>query len=1595
MRHLLFVFLTVLTAVAQTLLLDTNFPAGAGPNDFVRSIDVRPDGRIPVAGNFEAFNGREVPPLVQLLPDGSLDPDFNAGPFFGSSSPRMTRVRIAPDGRIIAQGSFTNVGGLSWIDAAVLMPNGSPDTNFSFPAMSPITASISSFIPANDGGFWISGTFTNLSGRMTPRIAKLHANGSVDPAFQSPFGPAESVGVTLVPLPDGRLVIYGTFTNITGVAVPRIARLHADGTLDPSFRPEVPGTRQINRLMLMPDGSLVGTISGHPLLDLPGELIRFHPDGQVDRSFRPAFTFSGTLSGTYNRVLALMPEPDGSVLIAGNFLEVNGLPRNGLARILSDGSVAACFDPGIGPNLFTIALARQPNGQVLIGGVFRSVEGQDRPYFARLASHSDCGPGTFAFAAPEFLANESSPTALVTILREGSAARVESARLETIDDTARAGEGYEGSVFEISFERGERARTISIPLRSDAVIEADETVRLRLLFSSGGKTNEALANLRIIETASFRSAGLVDPEFQPEIDLPVTAAALANDGDLILGVTLTNVAGYAWYNEGSLRRLAGDGSRRAAFRTNLFDGEVAVIASLPNGSFLAGGFFRDVNQSLRPALARFDSGGNLDRSFNPFVDHASTNTFRGPEIYAITVLPDGTIICAGKLPEQPTSYMGYRLFKIKPDGTLDRAFLEGQELQSGAASALAQLADGSFITAYPGESIVLGRVLPSGLRAARFIPPAYLPPAAEALAILPDQSILAGGTFYFGLGESQPALARVAHNGGAILPFSVNASTSIDLHESSFARVVAASDGRIVVAGNIVLGGNPARMTVLRLHADGSWDPSFDTGAGAIPREVRHLADSYKIEPRIRVLIPRPDKSWLVGGDFAGFNNVTRPFLVRLIDGPANAASTARFTAERWEIPESGGELWVNVARQGSAESNLTARFVTSPRTAVPGTHFLPVDQLLNFAPGEWLKRVPIQIVSNDLAELDRTFEIELRPDNASGAPLSSGIVTIKDDDVNVEFLADQFGAAEGEPFARIGLRAIGAVTTNIVVELIVRDLVPTNILIQIPAVGQQRTTNYVSVPVLDDESYLPGQTSSLRLNVLSHAASLGPRSTATLHIQENDFPNSPGRGVAGIVNVVKPAPDGGVYLAGDFTAVHGQQRARVARLLPDGLVDPAFDPRGGPDGQVRALAVQTDGRVLISGDFFTVNGHARPHVARLLPGGDVDLSFNAGSGAAAGTGAEDYTARVFALLPNDDGSVFVGGRFASFQGRAVHSLVRLRSDGTFDPDFRSPLSTYFTWPDRYHLGGSPPTVREIHPVPGGGLLLVGDMYVLTRTPRNDSLLALFPNGDLDTNFTRYSASQPVATAAPAPGGGWYIGTASPRNGWPRPRPLDTNWVAIRRLTTNGQPDLSFSVRGLPKIGASYSAVRVIQSDPAGRILFVAEITDSSGYGETILARLLPDGTWDESFHWLSATSISSLAFAPKFDFNDRSPTEPELESSESIKSFALQPDGVLVLGGAFNEIDGEPRRRLARLDSTGTLRGRLALILDASVPGLLRVGAQPEIEIPYAIESSADLITWETVRLNRTPWIPAAITLESAASLPYEYFRAVPLSFP
>jgi uncharacterized delta-60 repeat protein len=154
------------------------------------------------------------------------------------------------------------------------------------------------------------------------------------------------------------------------------------------------------------------------------------------------------------------------------------------------------------------------------------------------------------------------------------------------------------------------------------------------------------------------------------------------------------------------------------------------------------------------------------------------------------------------------------------------------------------------------------------------------------------------------------------------------------------------------------------------------------------------------------------------------------------------------------------------------------------------------------------------------------------------------------------------------------------------------------------------------------------------------------------------------GEGVNGEVLAIMIQPDGKIVIGGRFSAVNGIARNNIARLNGDGTLDRTFADQlaQGVNGQVNALAIQPEGGIIVGGTFTQAGQFETLNLARYDAEGSVDQTFGGADAAERGANGN-----VYALAVQPDGKIVVGGNFNAIFGQPRRSIARLNADGTLD----------------------------------------------------------------------------------------------------------------------------------------------------------------------------------------------------------------------------------------------------------------------------------------------------------------------------------------
>jgi uncharacterized delta-60 repeat protein len=387
--------------------LDGGFDPGAGFTvlnyPIVQAVVVQTDGRILIGGNFTSVNPTNHSYLDRLNLDGSLDSGFNPGRQLNPFS----ALAVQSDGKVLIGGPLTFSNGTNRYGRDRLNSDGSLDavfvssTNFHPDLAFVIQAGdcrggpdfecsqslvVSTVLVQADGRVFVGGYSATVDVDLTDNhpfnsyrsfLARLNADGSRDTNFAPVIG-----GLADVPLGVSALAVQTDGKVLFGGPQVWFTRCNADGSVDNSFNPNITGRNWVASIALQADGQVLigGNFSTLHGTNVSYGVARLHADGTLDSSFNPG-------TGT-SLILSVALQPDGKVLIGGNFTTFSGTPRNRIARLNSNGSVDGSFNPGTGASESVRTVALQSDGKVLIGGDFTAINGVVRPHIARLYGDS-------------------------------------------------------------------------------------------------------------------------------------------------------------------------------------------------------------------------------------------------------------------------------------------------------------------------------------------------------------------------------------------------------------------------------------------------------------------------------------------------------------------------------------------------------------------------------------------------------------------------------------------------------------------------------------------------------------------------------------------------------------------------------------------------------------------------------------------------------------------------------------------------------------------------------------------------------------------------------------------------------------------------------------------------------------------------------------------------------------------------------------------------------------------------------------------------------------------------------------------------------
>ena len=371
---------------------------------------------------------------------------------------------------------------------------------------------------------------------------------------------------------------------------------------------------------------------------------------------------------------------------------------------------------------------------------------------------------------------------------------------------------------------------------------------------------------------------------------------------------------------------------------------------------------------------------------------------------------------------------------------------------------------------------------------------------------------------------------------------------------------------------------------------------------------------------------------------------------------------------------------------------------------------------------------------------------------------------------------------------------------------------------------------------------------------------------------RDTTFTTNTGTGFNNTVYSIAIQSDGKIVIGGAFTTFNSVTVNRIVRLNSDGTLDTTFTTNTGTgfNNSVYSIAIQSDGKLVMGGDFTTFNSVTVNRIVRLNSDGTRDTTFTTNTG----TGFDN---NVNSIAIQSDGKIVIGGGFTIFNGVTVNRIVRLNSDGTTDTTFTTNTGTAFN-----------DAVNSVA-IQSDGKLICGGVFSTFNGTTANGIVRLNSDGTRDTTFTTNTETvfNSVVNSIAIQSDGKIIcgGFFTTFNN------VTVNRIA--RLNSDGTRDTTFTTNtGTAFNGIVYSIA--IQSD--GKIVIGGFFTTFNGTTVNRIVRLNSDGTLDTTFTTNTGTAFGGIVY-----------------------SIAIQSDGKIVCGGAFTTFNGTTVNRIVRLNSDGT----------------------------------------------------------------------------
>ena len=638
--------------------------------------------------------------------------------------------------------------------------------------------------PAAGSQLYIGGDFDWVSGQPADWLARVNADGSVDPAF-SPTKPGNAGRMLALAVQADGKVLVGYYFQMLFYAMANAAPSGAASSPHSSI--------------------IIGPSPPVSFAPTEGIIIRLNADGTVDSTFNTVDLGADWQTDTKSVLQFIQPQADGKILIGGSFVTVDGTSEPNLAQLNADGTLDTTFTTTVN-GAATTAL-RSSDGTTLIGGSFTKINGTKLPFgLARLKANGS--------RDSKFVPRGKAKATTVTGIATGPAGTILIATVS--QQTVKGVVSHKSNLESVSsggLYHGALATNVTGKAVNIALLGSGQAV---LISATGSETQTTPATHPIAPGLAV-FCGLTAGA-NAKLPVPQTVSLPFHPNGLV--TTASGLAGF-----GSSGVAAGASpSGFSPVRRNTdppvpdFKGWVGKTASVSHvvaagNELLVSGWFdfgvtSDGTIVDRQGLAKLNADGTVDAAFAPsatYVNLLLADADGGATLIGTTTPASGVIVPTGGV---VPPYNTQSLFRLTPTGALDATFTVSA--QASATVLVAQSDGGLLVGGWAGLDAT--PVLTSG---------STVPGAGSSVAPLRR---------YLSTGALDTSFAPVITNSMDTSPLppgiSTGTSATTTTVPASITDVTLDIDGSLLVTGSFTQINGADSPGIARLLAEGSLDTS-------------------------------------------------------------------------------------------------------------------------------------------------------------------------------------------------------------------------------------------------------------------------------------------------------------------------------------------------------------------------------------------------------------------------------------------------------------------------------------------------------------------------------------------------------------------------------------------------------------------------------------------------------------------------------------------------------------------------------------------------------------------------------------------------